>query len=219
MRTDQLLSLFSPILPIVFFFLFKPKKDKKVLWVVFFYVVFLLSQDLFVLVIKLNHIQLGSGPGFFFSFFDFVFVSSILYLLFANRITKTVLAVTSVVFLVGIVLLHFLGNEESNSAVDPIELVLILPFCIIYLFEQLNRPDQLNLYSSSGFWIILGFFIFISGTLFLHIYRIFDADEAKRWWPINNVCNIIYNSLLALAFYINYHNAKSKNPPRKRQLA
>jgi hypothetical protein len=205
------ISIVSPIFPILFFFVFKAYKGKTVLWVVFFDVLFSLFIDFFQKITHTNLIIL-------FTFIDYLFVSVILYLLLTGPVSKFISAAVSSVFLLGIVVFSFMGNKQSSSAIAPIESIIILPFCIIYLFEQLNTPGHGDLYSIPGFWIILGFLIFISGTLFLYIVKIYDNSEALKWWLFNNISNTIYNCLLALAFLINNSNSKSKNPPKKIRL-
>jgi hypothetical protein len=110
-------------------------------------------------------------------------------------------------------------NVTKYTIVSPIESLIIMIFCILILFEMLNKQDDVFIYSSPIFWIILAFLVYTSGTLFLYIIRTIDITEAKRWWAINNVCNIIANLMIALAIVVNYNRNKSIHPPPKTQLS
>ena len=129
-------------------------------------------------------------------------------------------------FLVGISILffaywiYFIQNfiKSQNSSFDSIpasiESILITIFCLLYLFEQISKPQEYFLYSSPNFWIVLAFFIYMSGTLFLFIVSSsITAQEKDQYWVINNICNIITNILVSIAFIINGIN--NKRPPAK----
>jgi hypothetical protein len=184
----------------------------KELWVVFIYIIFSFSID------SLRYFLISDPPAAFillFTLLDYSFVFLILYSLLNSGIIKVILILVSILFVLYIALLFLRSNPQSYAAVSPVESILVLVFCIIFLFEQLNKPEELLVYSMPGFWIILAFLVYSSGTLFLYIFRVIDFNAAKKWWIINNVCNIITNCLIALSFFINYRNSKSQNPSEK----
>jgi hypothetical protein len=184
----------------------------KELWVVFIYIFFSFSIDL------LRYFFISDPPPVFillFTLLDYIFVFLILYSLLNSRIIKAVLILISILFVFYIALLFLRSNPQSYPAVSPVESIIVLVFCIIFLFEQLNKPEELLVYSTPGFWIILAFLVYSSGTLFLYIFRVIDFEAAKKWWIINNVCNIITNCLIALSFLIIHRNSKSINPSEK----
>jgi len=206
------LSILSPVLPIFFFILFRPGKSIKVLWVVFFYVIFSFSIDF------LRFLSKKDEPYVFvllFTLIDYTFVFFIMRLLLESRIVKIILSGISIFFVIYIALLFFRANPASYPTISPVESIIVLIFCILYLFEQLNKPQELFIYSTPGFWIILAFLVYASGTLFLYIFRIINFQEVEKWWVINNVCNIILNGLFALSFLIHHMSLKSKNPSRE----
>jgi hypothetical protein len=84
-----------------------------------------------------------------------------------------------------------------------IEAILIIIYCIIFFYEQINNPDISFIYSSKKFWVTTAFLVYLSGTLFLFIYTS-DLSEAEQfyYWPINYFFNILKNLVIALAFYI-----------------
>jgi hypothetical protein len=214
MGVFHFLSILSPLLPILFFILFRPGRGAKELWVVFFYVIFSLLVDSTVALLSTKK---DDHPAFIllFTLIDYIFVYSILRLLLQTRLIKNILNITSLLFVIYIGLLYFIGNVHSYSKSLPLESIIVLIFCILYLFEQLNKPEEPFIYSFPGFWIILAFLVYTSGTLFLYIVRTIDFHEADKWWVIHNVCNIVTNCLIALAFFIHYRNSKSKNPSKK----
>jgi hypothetical protein len=216
MGVFRYLSILSPVLPIFFFMLFKPNKSVRELWVIFFYVIFSFLEDIFLFIIHLNSKRPNLDFLLLFTLIDYAFVFAIFQLLLTSKVLKTVLTVISLLFAAYSVLLFlFANNTNAYTTTSPIESIIVLIFCIFFLFEQLNKPEELFVYSSPGFWVVLGFLVFASGTLFLDIFRIIDFAEAQKWWVINNMCNIFLNCLIALAFIINYRNAKSMNHPKK----
>jgi len=214
MGVFQFLSIFSPLLPIIFFILFRPNKSVKELWVVFFYAIFSFLED--ILIFRYISREDTNLAFLVVTLIDYLFVSIILRLLLKSRPMKVALTVISILFVsYGIILFRFSTNTNSYTTTSPIESIIVIIFCIRYLFEQLNKSEEFFVYSTPGFWLVLGFLIFASGTLFLYIFRTIDFEEARKWWVINNTCNIILNFFIALAILINHRNSKSKNPAKE----
>ena len=79
---------------------------------------------------------------------------------------------------------------------------LIILLCIYYLIVQLKGTNNLFVYSTSNFWIIITFLIYLSGTFFLYIMAenmINDKAFRIQYIIINSVFNIIKNILLSIA--------------------
>jgi hypothetical protein len=90
-----------------------------------------------------------------------------------------------------------------------VESILIIILCLIYLYEQIDKPQNYFIYSSPNFWVILGFLSYMAGTLFLFIIsNSLPWSERLKFWVINNICNIFKNILFSIAFLINYFNYK-----------
>jgi hypothetical protein len=56
-------------------------------------------------------------------------------------------------------------------------------------------------YYNKKFWVIIGFFIFSSATLFLYVYFSTLSDQQiASFWIINNFFEILKNILICISF-------------------
>jgi hypothetical protein len=197
------LSIYSGILPIIMFFLFLDRNKKGGLWVIFFYVLVSFANDLL-----LNYLLLTPSVYFYFySFFTILEYSFFTAFLFINikisLLKKIVLIVSALFYIFCIYTLLSTKDYKFDSLTASIEAILIIIYCILFFYEQINHPDVSFIYSSKKFWITTAFLLYLSGTLFLFIYTSDISENAKLdYWPINYVCNIIKNLIITLAFYI-----------------
>ena len=79
--------------------------------------------------------------------------------------------------------------------------------CIYYFFDQLKQVNNLLLYSSFNFWIIISFLIYLSGTFFLYIMAenmMHDKVFLKQYILINSSFNILKNVLLSVAMLMKH---------------
>lgn len=73
--------------------------------------------------------------------------------------------------------------------------------CIYYLIVQLKGLNNLSVYSTSNFWVIITFLIYTSGTFFLYIMAanmIQDKHFRVQYIIINSAFNLLKNILLAI---------------------
>ncbi len=213
------LSSYSSLLPLVLFLAFSFRKSTVALKVIFFYCIFSLGTDFTASIFPKNSVS-SRDLKYFLTIIEYSFVVSFLYLIARNNFFRKFVLGVSVLFLI-YWSLYFIQNfiKSKNTSFDSIpasvESILITIFCILYLFEQISKPQEYFLYSSPNFWIVLAFFIYMSGTFFLFIVSTsISVNEKDQYWVINNICNIITNILVSIAFVINGIN--NKKPPAKR---
>lgn len=95
------------------------------------------------------------------------------------------------------------GNLNFQSLIFSIENIIIIPFCVLYFYEQINKPDTFFIYLSKSFWIILGIIIYVTGTLFVFMYvDSLPKSEQYKYWIINLIFNTIKNILFAIGIAI-----------------
>ena len=83
----------------------------------------------------------------------------------------------------------------------------------MYFYEQISgTPNDLLIYASPNFWVVLAFLVYMSATLFLFIITSsLSKNEQNRYWFIANFSSIIFNIFLSIAFILNRNNyLKSK---------
>ncbi|HEY8689758.1 MAG TPA: hypothetical protein VIM07_11040 [Chitinophagaceae bacterium] len=94
------------------------------------------------------------------------------------------------------------------------ESVLIIVMCIYYFYDQLKDSNNLLIYTSINFWIIISFLIYLSGTFFLYIYAesmINDKAFIKQYIIINSAFGILKNILLGVAMLMKPTNNNNQN--------
>jgi hypothetical protein len=81
------------------------------------------------------------------------------------------------------------------------ESILIVSYCIFYLFDQLNKPQVIFIYQEPSFWFVVGLMVYLSGTLFLFIQAdALDTELRRNFWKILLSATIVKNILFAIAF-------------------
>jgi hypothetical protein len=114
-----------------------------------------------------------------------------------------------VLFLLFAALDFFVVNKmnDFDSVASGVESILIILMCIYYLVVQIKGSNNLLVYSTTGFWIVITFLIYLCGTFFLYIMaeNMINKDRAFRvqYIVINSAFNILKNILLSAAMLMN----------------
>ncbi len=98
------------------------------------------------------------------------------------------------------------------------EAILIILMCIYYLFMQIKGVNDLFVYSTSNFWIIITFLIYISGTFFIYIMaeKYWDIKAFQfQYFIINSIFNIVKNILFSIAMFMKPSNTNIKQQTDK----
>lgn len=141
-----------------------------------------------------------------FTIAEYFFITIFIYYSIISKNAKRVIVVVSAAFLV--YALYELIVSQSNSfdsIPSGVESILIIAFCIYYLFEKIREPNSLFLYSTADFWIIVSFIIYFAGTFFLFIYsqnNFSDLGFRKTYELLIGCFNLLKNVLLFIAFMI-----------------
>ncbi|MHA4809297.1 hypothetical protein ACX0G9_14390 [Flavitalea flava] len=178
------------------------------LWVIFFYCIVSFFTDLTFSSLKtrINPFYIyGSFTILEYTLFALFFYSS-----FSEKILKYILILGSLIFYI-MAILNFSGRKTENfdSLTASLESILIIVYCIFFLYEQIKDPAVFYIYYSKKFWIIIAFLIYFSSTLFLFLYAAtFTKQEHSNYWSINNIFNILKNAFFTISFAMK----KSKKP-------
>ncbi len=129
-----------------------------------------------------------------FSLFSFFF-----YLSLKEKKFKYIPIAGAVIFYV-IAIPNF-TNKGFDSFSVSLASIFFIPYCILLLYEQMRDSNIQFVYNDKKFWIIVAFFLYFSGTLFLYIY-IYTLPEQQRssYWQINNFFEIVKNILFCVSF-------------------
>jgi len=99
--------------------------------------------------------------------------------------------------------------EGFDSFASGIESIIILILCIFYLYLQIKNANDLMIYSTFNFWIIISFLIYFAGTFFLYIMTenmVANVAFQKLYFIINIAFNILKNLLLCIAMTMKMNN-------------
>lgn len=205
-------GIFAPLLPILFFLLFKRKSQERAVWVIFFYILYCAINEL--INFYLQHIKAPSAL-FLFAFFtiaEFSFISYYYLQLFKEKIkVKKVIKILWISFIVYTIIniLHSNGIAYWDSIAIGIESLIILILTSYYLFIKIKRTNSLSFYTNFNFWISVTFLIYFSGTFFLNILAdaMYENPEYQiLYFYINIGFNILKSILLAVAMTMKTNN-------------
>ena len=197
----RILSINSGFLPIIFFLLFYKRNKEKKLWVIFLYALISLATDYsYNLINRKDEFYIFS----FFTITEFTLYSLFLYYNFNTNLFKKLLVYSYILFFPVTVYNFFQKKfEHFDSLTASIECILIIFFSVLYLYEQIREPESVFIYTSKKFWIISGFFLYLSSTLFLFLYADKLPDiEQRYYWSINYVFNVVKNIFFSIAFLL-----------------
>jgi hypothetical protein len=193
-----ILAFCSEILPIVFYLSFYKRNRGEGLWVIFVYcTASLLSEPAFT-YLGVNSSYIYSG----FTIVEFTLFSLFFYLSFQEKKFKYSTVFGALIFY-AISIPTLTGKKDSSfdSLNASLEAVLIILYCILFLYEKIRDPKVIFVYYTKQFWIIVAFFIYFSSTLFLFLYAgSFTVQQHKNYWVINNFFEILKNILFSIAF-------------------
>jgi hypothetical protein len=81
--------------------------------------------------------------------------------------------------------------------------LLIIVFSLVYFYKQLNNPENLFVYSTPPFWIVVAVLLYKAGTFFLFLYtNSLSQNEKENFYLFNSVFYLLQNVLLAISFMI-----------------
>jgi hypothetical protein len=198
----QKLAYFTELLPIIFYLIFLKRNKGEGLWVIFIYsVLSLLTEKIFEITER--EIVYSIFTMVEFTLFSFFFYSSL-----KTKSFKYIPMIGAVIFYA--VAISNFTNKRFDSLSSSLEAILIIPYCILLLYEQIRDPNVIFVYYNKKFWVIIAFFLYFSATLFLYIYySSLSPEQRSTYWLINNFFEILKNILFCISFIM---KKRSNNP-------
>lgn len=125
-----------------------------------------------------------------------------LYSIIEKKSFKAIILILTICFFVFAVVFFLMSTKNIfDSLSASIESILIITFCIFYLFDQLNKPQVIFIYQDQNFWIVAGFLVYLSASLFLFIEASnMSKEQLRLFWKILLFANITKNILFSIAF-------------------
>jgi len=197
------LFFYSDLLPILVILFFIKKIREWPIWLIAIYCTYSFTNNMVILYYNNHHIKFDNLLRYF-TLFEYLLFSTILYLLIKNKLVKKIMLVISPIFVLFCIYYIYWGKADPfDSLQTSIECFIIIILCLYYFFEQLTNPEFEFIYSSYKFWIILGLLLYLAGSFFLFVFASQISDKAgDKYWPILYVCGIIRNILLTISVYL-----------------
>lgn len=216
MTTLEWIVYLFDLLPIVvsLYLLVLSKRIGKLIWVILFYNFCSLLNNTIINYSNYHHIS------YFFYLYLFTIVeyscfAIFIYSVIQNKYLKKSLIACSVLFICFCLFNIFFQPKYSfDSLQTSIEALILLIFCILFLFEQINKPEVVFIYSSYKFWVITGILIYLACTFFLFVFAAsLPQKEADQYWFINSYSNILRNIFFTIAILVYAKSPKTPLPP------
>jgi hypothetical protein len=205
------IAFYSEILPIVLYLVFLKRNRGEGLGVIFFYCcISWLTESVFFSRFHIIIPDYVHDSGF--TILEFTIIS---YFIFSSLQSKKLrfLPIIGALIFYPIAIINFTKEQETFDSIPAsIEAIIIITYCILFLYEQINNPAVLFVYNTKKFWVTIAFFLYFSSTLFLFLYaRTFTKSDYDKYWTINNFFEILKNILFSVSF-IMYKSGKNPYP-------
>lgn len=192
----------SEILSVVFFLCFLKRNKREGLWIVFLCCVFsILAEIAGSIIIRVYEKYMfyvwASYTIVEYSLFAFFF-----YTTFKNKKTKYIPIIGTLIFY-GIVSITFYqkSTKSFDSLSASMEAILMIIYCIVFLYSQITSAEVVYVYNTKRFWIVIAIFLYFSSTLFLFLFAAdFANPQSSSYWIINNSFEILKNVLFCISF-------------------
>ena len=169
--------------------------------------------------IKIDNIKI---VFFTFTLIEYSFFCYFFYLIISKSTAKKIVPFVWLSFvLFALIDFIYINQMKSwDSFASGIESIIIILLCIYYLFSQIKGSNNLLIYSTFSFWVIITFLIYFSGTFFLYLMADSMRENVsfqKQYFVINSSFNILKNILLCVAMTMKT-NYTIKQPPSLPEL-
>lgn len=207
-----IISVFTELLPVIFFLLFNIRTKDKSLRVIFCLLVLSHLLDLY----GLYRTQHGRDTYVTFNInilLECLFLLWFFYLVLYNKYIRKAIFFVFAAFL--IVWTYTFGKVGRQTFLDNfviIENVTILLLALSYYFEQIVIENFTFLHIPQRFWIVSAYLVYVAGTFFLTLYLpSLSNDEGTKYYVLNYVFVIIRTILLTIAMFM-----KNENPQKQK---
>ena len=107
----------------------------------------------------------------------------------------------------------FQGPWEFNSVSNVIASLILIAFCIFYLYRLLSELPIVHIQHLPMLWISFGVLVYYGGNFFLFLVNNYlthdESGPHKLMWILHNLLNITKNILFAVALWQSYRKVKS----------
>jgi len=177
-----------------------------------FYTFYCIFSDLVLSKLSIKYLDSELYSFRLFTLVEYTILTIFIYTLINSSLLKRILKFGSIAFF-AVFLLDIYTNSFTNfdSLPSGFESILILTYCILYIYEKLTS----NYFSLNGsIWIAIGFILFFSGTFFLFILsqnNFQDTEFINTYGYIVASFNIIKNLFISIGIFTEMKNPTTKS--------
>jgi hypothetical protein len=197
------ISVFSELLPVIFYVLNRKRINQKNLRVI----VLLVSISFITDLISLYLVSIRK-PNFTL-YNSFILIEGVLLFYYFSLILKIkymkhfIFILSVVYFLFWFYYLYNIGFKTYADLIISFENIAILILSLIYYFRQLRQTEDIVIYSNSHFWIVSAYLVYIAGTFFLFLYiPSLSLDEQQNYYWLNYIFVMIKTVMLCVAMFM-----------------
>ena len=186
------------LIPLVF--ILKKGKSRNNLWLALYGVVFFLLLKVFDLI-TVTYFRLYSN---LYTFVEYVFFTSFLWPYIRNKVFKTLIVVSSILFF-AFQLTYFLTTKVRvlDSLGIGIETLLLFVYIIFLFYEHFKRLDAQVIYSYNHFWLVLGILFYLGGSFFFNILADhLTSQQIKSYERLTYLGDVIKNIFFCISIII-----------------
>ncbi len=194
------ISVFTELLPIIFYLFVAKRINDKTLRVIFFLLLIGFISNLYGLYRIEHHKNNFLGYNFYLlleTIFLYIFFSKLFY----NRTAKKVLLAAAILLIVNWSYLFFtIGNQKFLDFFQTLENLSIFALAIYYFYEQLFKINVAFVYNQPRFWVVTAYLVYSAGTFFLLLFiSSLDPNDKEKYYVLNYLFIIIRTSILLIA--------------------
>lgn len=204
-------SVFTEILPVIFYLILHPEKKDKSLRVIFFLLLVNFGTDLYgiysLLRLQTNYISFNLN----------LLIETICLCIFYTRIISRPVVKKTLYSILFFFLVFWMwefnqsGQKTFLYNCVTFENIFVIVFAIYYYYEQIFELNTPFIYKVSRFWVVTAYFITAAGTFFLLLYiTSFNPKVQQLIYVLNYIFVIIRTILLCIAMFIKNNNNLQK---------
>lgn len=209
----------SYVVAIALFWIFHRNNNCKGSYIILSYTIYSFVNDVLTEKQVLHALSLSLPKTVLLSIFtivEFLLLSYYLRVNIERRAFKNTLFAGALLFFTVAFIYLYRNATTATAAIDTIPLavssIIILLGCIFYMFETIQKPEVIFVYSKKSFWVVVGIMIYFSGTFFLFLqFENMSPREQQNFWIINLICFVLKNIFFSISFILKPENQQNLN--------
>jgi len=198
------IARFSVLVPVLFAFFVK--SEKQTIQVLFYFLIFIIFHQI---IYNSLYIRESKYTDIFNSLYTPIELLFTAFYVKPNLKSlgykKFILISLVFYFICWVPLLFFSNPQDFLSYIRAFTYSLILIYCLLYFYEQMQYPQSLFIYNQRTFWGISGFLLFAAGTFFIFLFDQFSNNVKgfiQQYVYIHAILFTIRNLFFALSIVI-----------------